>query len=276
MFNNKTLLKEKLSEIKRNDYAVPSDIEPFKFALVMMDNIGSTDPELRDLLINRIICRWIKDVLTEEQLIELLNLNLDDNHLFYKLGTLEDDSVFTRTFCALNIEEILHVHRNKNFLSHDVVNAVKEKLIQYYLREIDLRVHVDKKGWADSTSHGADALAELALCPSINGEDLIDILDSIKRRVFIGSYTYVDFEDERITTVVMNVINRNILPYSELITWIKDFKNIPKSGQHPLNFPALMNTRNFLRSLYFRLLNENNIEELVVAIKETLDGILQY
>lgn len=276
MFNNKTLLKEKLSEIKRNDYEVPSDIEPFNFALVMMDNIGSTDPELRDLLINRVISRWIRNVFSEDQLIELLNLNLDDNHLFYKIGTLKDDSVFMRTFCALNIGEILYVHRNKNFLSADVVKSVKEKLIQYYLKEIDLRGHVDKKGWADSTSHGADALAELALCPSINGEDLIHILDSIKRRVFIGSYTYVDFEDERITTVVINVINRNILPYSQLINWIKDFKNIPKSGQHPINFPAIMNTRNFLRSLYFRLLNENNIKELVVAISETLDAIIQY
>lgn len=276
MFNNKTLLKEKLSEIKRNDYEVPKDIEPFNFALVMMDNLGSTDPELRDLLINRVICRWIKNVFTEEQLIELLNLNLDDNHLFYKIGEPEDDSVFMRTFCALNIGDILYVHRNKNFLSDDVVKSVKENLIQYYLKEVDLRGHVDEKGWADSTSHGADALAELALCPSINDEDLIDILDSIKRRVFIGSYTYVDFEDERITTAVMNVINRNILPYSELIIWIKDFKNIPTSGQHPINFPAIMNTRNFLRSLYFRLLDESNIKELVVAIRETLDAIIQY
>lgn len=276
MFNNKTLLKEKLSEIKRNDYEVPSDMEPFNLTLVMMDNIGSIDPELRDLLINRVICRWIKDVLTEEQLIELLNLNLDDNHLFYNIGKLEDDSVFMRTFCALNIGEILYVHRNKNFLSDDVVKYVKERLIQYYLKEIDLRGHIAEKGWADSTSHGADALAELALCPSINAKDLTDILDSIKRKVFIGSYTYIDFEDERITTVVMNVISRNILPYSELINWIKDFKNIPKSGQHPINFPAMMNTRNFLRSLYFRLLNENNINELVVAIKETLNSIIQY
>lgn len=276
MFNNKTLLKEKLSEIKRNDYEVPSDMEPFNFTLVMMDNIGSIDPELRDLLINRVICRWIKAVLTEEQLIELLNLNLDDNHLFYNIGKLEDDSVFMRTFCALNIAEILYVHRNKNFLSDDVVKSVKERLIQYYLKEIDLRGHVAEKGWADSTSHGADALAELALCPSINAKDLTDILDSIKRKVFIGSYTYIDFEDERITTVVMNVISRNILPYSELINWIKDFKNIPKSGQHPINFPAMMNTRNFLRSLYFRLLNENNIDELVVTIKETLNSIIQY
>jgi len=38
----------------------------------------------------------------------------------------------------------------------------------------------------------------------------------------------------------------------------------------------IMNIRNFLRSLYFRLLNENNIDELVQAIKETLDCIKQY
>lgn len=276
MFNENILLKEKLSKIKRNDFAVPSDIEPFDFALTMMENIGSTDPELRDLLINRVICTWIKNVFTNDQLIELLNINMDNNHLFYKIGELEDDSVFMRSFCALNIGEILYVHRNNNFLSDDIVKSVKESVLEYYLKEVDFRGHVDEKGWADSTSHGADALVEIALCTSINHEDLVDILDAIKRKVFVSSYTYVDFEDERITTAVMSVISRNLLTSSQLINWITDFRNIPKSGKLPLDFPAIMNTRNFLRSLYFRLLDENNIKELVTSIKETLGAIIQY
>lgn len=277
MFNNHILLKEKLSEIKNNNYVVPSNISPFDFALVMMKNIGSPDPVLRDLLIHRVISRWImNNVFTNEQLIELLNINMDENHLFYKIGVQEDDSVFMRSFCVLNIGTIIYTHRNNNFLSDTTIKSVKESLIDYYLDEKDLRGYVDGKGWADSASHGADALDEIALCDSINHEDLLDILSAIKSKVCINYYTYIDFEDERITTAVVSVINRDILEHSELIDWIKDFKNIPKVGEHYIDFRIIMNIRNFLRSLYFRLLNENNLKYLTECIKATLAYIKPY
>jgi len=277
MLDNNILLKEKLSEIKMNNYIVPSDISPFDFALIMMKNIGSPDPELRDLLINRVICNWIRNnVFTNEQLIELLNINIDNNHLFYKIGEQEDDSVFMRAFCVLNIGEIIYTHRNNKFLSDTTIKHVKEILIQYYLKEKDLRAHVDNKGWADSVSHGADALNEIILCDSINHADLLDILNAIKSKICINNYTYIDFEDERITTAVVSAINRNTLEHSEIIDWIKDFKNISKTGQHHIDFRIIMNIRNFLRSLYFRLLNENNLPELIESIKETLNCIKPY
>lgn len=270
-------LKEKLSEIKNNNYLVPCDIEPFNLSLIMMDNIGSTDPELRDLLINRILGNWImNNVFTNEQLTELLILNMDNKHLFYRIGIEEDDSVFMRTFCALNIAVIIYAHRNNNFLSDEIIKSVKRNLIRYYLEENDLRGYVDKKGWADSTSHGADALDEIAQCNSTNHEDLLDILTAIKRKAFINSYTFVDFEDERITTAIVSIIKRNILENTELIEWVKSFKNIPKTGEYHVDFRIIMNIRNLLRSLYFRLLDENIMIELVDSIKETLNHIKQY
>lgn len=277
MYNNEILLKEKLSEIKKNDYTVPVDINAYDFTLIMMKNIGSTDPELRDLLIHRVISRWIMNkVFTKEQLTELLNLNMDKDHLFYKLGEIEDDSVFTRTFCMLNLATIIYVHRNDNFLSDAQVKAVKENLIEYYSKEKDLRGHVDKKGWADSASHGADALDEIVQCDCMMHDDLVDVLKSIKNKIFVNYYTYVDFEDERITTAVVSAISRNILTEVELIAWVKTFENIPKTNDYPVDFRIIMNTRNFLRSLYFRLLDENKLPELIKVIKEVLAAIKQY
>ena len=277
MFDNTILLKEKLSEIKNNNYEVPSDISPFDFALVMMKNIGSTDPELRDLLIHRVISSWImNNVFTNEQLVELLNINMDNNHLFYKVGEEENDSVFMRSFCVLNVGTIIYTHRKNKFLSDDTIRLVKEKLIEYYLKEKDLRGHVDNKGWADSASHGADALDEVAQCDSINHNDLIDILKAIKSKVCVNCYTYVDFEDERITTAAVSAINRNVLNHSEIADWIRSFKDIPKTGEYHVDFRMIMNVRNFLRSLYFRLLNEGNSQEVVELIKETLNCIKQY
>lgn len=271
MYDNNILLKEKLLEIKKNDYAVPNDVPAFDLVLSMMKNIGSTDPELRDLLIDRIIGNWTnRGVLTNEQLIDLLKISMDDNHLFYKLGLKEDDSVFKRSFCALNVSAILYAHRKNNFLSDNTVKHVKEKLIQYYSQEKDLRAYVDGKGWADSASHGADALDDLAQCSCISHDDLLEILNVIKRKICINNYTYIDFEDERITNVVISTINTKLLNHCEIIEWIKDFRNFEKTGQYQIDFHIQMNIRNFLRSLYFRLLNKDNTQAILGIILETL------
>jgi len=46
MYDDSILLKEKLSEIKKNDFIVPNDVSAFDLVQSMMKNIGSTDPEL--------------------------------------------------------------------------------------------------------------------------------------------------------------------------------------------------------------------------------------
>lgn len=277
MFEDLSLLKEKLGEIKKNNYEVPRNISPYDFTLVMMKNVGSTDPELRDLLINRVITKWIlNDVLTTEQLRELLNININEEHLFFGIGEDGTDSVFTRAFCALNIEVILSVNRNKKFLLLNEVKAVKESLVKYYRNERDYRGHVEEKGWADSTSHGADVLCEVALCEELDKSDLLDLLAAIKDKLYVNSYTYVDFEDERITTPVVNILDRKLIEISEIVEWVRSFKNIPRVGQPNIDFRAIMNIRNFLRSLYFRILERNDMKEIVEAIMETLKSITTY
>lgn len=97
MVNDKYMLKETLKEIKNNDFKVPNDLDAFELALKMMEYVGDSDPELRDMLIYEILSKWIEDgAFTFKQLKELLNISLDENHLFYKIGEEETDSVFTR------------------------------------------------------------------------------------------------------------------------------------------------------------------------------------
>lgn len=55
-----------------------------------------------------------------------------------------------------------------------------------------------------------------------------------------------------------------------MIEWIKDFRNFTKTGQIQIDFHIQMNIRNFLRSLYFRLLDKENAQPITEAIKETL------
>ncbi|MFA9462809.1 MAG: hypothetical protein ACERKN_00810 [Velocimicrobium sp.] len=52
-------LKKLLKRIKSNDCEVPYGLNPYELSLVMIDNIGDTDSELRDELILSKLSKWI-------------------------------------------------------------------------------------------------------------------------------------------------------------------------------------------------------------------------
>jgi len=219
------ILKEKLIEVENNKYLLENDEQYISIALEMMDNIGSLDSMLRDNLIYETLNQWIKNSkFIFEELESLLNISLDRFHLFHRLYEKDEDAVFKRTFSVLIVALIINKHRKENFLSEKVLYEVKDKLIEYMRNEQDVRGYVEVKGWAHSAAHTADALDELVQCICFNKNDLIDILNSIKAKVYIGYYVYVDEESERMVTVVESSFNRKILSNSEIIEWLQGFK----------------------------------------------------
>jgi hypothetical protein len=135
------VLRERLLETKRAGFAVPDGVVLRDLTLDMMRNIGSTDPELRDDLIHATLSKWIiRGVFDHALLEELLEINLDEDHLFFRIGEKEDDPVFRRSFCALNVAALIYRHRQSPFLADDRLKHVKERFIEYYSREKDLRV----------------------------------------------------------------------------------------------------------------------------------------
>lgn len=271
MVKNKYMLKETLKEIKNNDFKVPNDLNTFELALKMIEYVGDSDPELRDMLIYEILSKWIEDgAFTSKQLKELLNISLDENHLFYKIGEEETDSVFTRSFSVLIVAAIIYFHRKENFLSGSELKNVKEKTVEYMICEKDVRGYVKDSGWAHSAAHTADALDQLAQCEGIEKKDLLDILEAIKTKVCISSYCYVNQEDERMAVAIISAISRSLLNNEEITNWIKSFEDIKKTNPCPEYHNLLINIKNFLRSIYFRLIYENNHEAISEAIKEKL------
>ncbi|MCK4258423.1 MAG: DUF2785 domain-containing protein [Halanaerobiales bacterium] len=273
----RSLLIEKLKAIKENEYKVPEKENPFDLVIKMMNFIGDTDGYFRDTLIYSTLANWIIDgVFDSDELYQILNLSLDENHLFYKIGAKDDDSVFTRTFSALVIPLVLYVHKKSAFLSLEDLDMVKDKLICYIITEEDVRGYDRDKGWIHGMAHAADGLDELAKCSEINDEDLKTILQVIHKKMTINDYVYVNDEDERMVTAVISILERNIVAESEIISWIENFSNINKIGRYPEDGIVYLNTKNILRSLYFRLLRKEEYEKYVKAIKGVLDGISKF
>ncbi|PFA17813.1 MULTISPECIES: DUF2785 domain-containing protein [Bacillus cereus group] len=262
-------LKQELQQIKNNNYAVPEDVDAYPYAQWMLDSIGSPDADLRDDLIYSTIERWITgEVFRQKELRGLLLQTLSPDYLFYKIGEKGTDSVFKRAFSILIPPLILSVHEKEPFLSEEQLYSVAEQVFEYVYLEQDVRGYVEGKGWAHSTAHAADALNALARTIR-NREFSHAILAAVRHKVRLHDYVYINFEDERLVTAVMSVWNQNILTEEEWNKWLHTFTIIEEASVSQ-NDILVQNIRSFLRSLYFRALEQEGNSSFTIAIRETL------
>lgn len=262
-------LKEKLIAITENGYQAPPDT--FQLAQEMIHNIGSVDAELRDDLIYTTLSHWIPGhSLTAYELEQLLPVILDTQHLHFKLGENNTDSVFTRSFSMLVIPLILMRHRESPFLSSEQIHQIKEKVLYSIQEERDYRGYDEEKGWAHAIAHGADALDDLAQCSELDNKDLLTILKLVYDKITITDRIYSDGEDERMVRPVISILNRKILSQTYVEQWIQSFADIEKNPEFLPAFKQKNNIKNFLKSLYFRVKFYKTDANLCPTIEQTL------
>jgi hypothetical protein len=237
----------------------------------MVDNIGTIDSELRDNLIYLSFIKLInKAYLNDMQVQNILETCLDNNHLFYGIGELNNDSVFTRSFSSLVITIILSKDKDVRFLSEKSVLRAIESSMSYLEQERDTRGYVEGKGWAHSIAHGADLLVSAIRHPNFSTGQFTRCLDTIHNCLFKDA-TYIDDEDERLIFAIESLIDKK-MGEKMLEQWIlkifNDLETIHRNEGFSLNyFRKKMNTMNFLKTLYFRLGFKNigsNARDLIV------------
>lgn len=254
--------------IEDNEYAVPEGVNPYELSVDMMEYIGDIDGEFRDDLICSILLDWIMtDVLTPEEAHYIFLIALDEKHIFNGLGKV-GDTVFDRTFSVLVSSCIIYKH--KNFLPDNDILKAFNKVLKFYNEDKDVRGFVEGKGWAHGAAHGADALMELAKCEVIGYEQLKEILNAIYKKININYYGYINNEDERMISAVKEVLERDIIPVEEIEEWIRSFGKIEKTGILPDDLFIEFNVTLFLKSLYFRLVDNTKYEQLAKIVKEVL------
>ncbi|MFE6075490.1 DUF2785 domain-containing protein [Paenibacillus sp. NPDC057886] len=267
-------LKEKLILIKEYGYQAPPDT--FHLIQEMMINIGSLDAQLRDELIYTTLSNWIPgNSLTANELEQLLPVVLDKNHLHFRLGETNTDSVFTRSFSMLVIPLLFMRHRESPFLSREHIHQIKENVFYNVQKERDYRGYVEEKGWAHAIAHAADALDELAQCSELDQNDLLTILDLVYEKMTITDRVYSDGEDERMVKSIISVLDRKILSQSYVEQWIQRFGDVEKNPEFHPAFKQKNNIKNFLKSLYFRVKFYKVDANLCPTIEHTLYKVEQ-
>ncbi|SFA85415.1 MULTISPECIES: DUF2785 domain-containing protein [unclassified Bacillus (in: firmicutes)] len=241
----------------------------------MVDQIGSPDSELRDKLIYGTFCKLINDgYLTESQLSNLLVTLLDDQHLFFKIGEKDTDSVFTRSFSASVIALILYKDREQQSLSDILIKQAIESGLTYLQNEVDTRGHVEGKGWAHAVAHGADLLDEAIRHPLFHMDMAEKSLRTIEKCLTNGQ-AYFNEEDERLITPIEALLEIG-LNDSLLSNWLigislKLAEIRKEEGFSIFYFRKKTTFNSFIKTLYFRLKYRN----IGTEIRGTIENILK-
>lgn len=243
-----------LQRIEKEHYQLREGEQLQDIMTLMLQYIGDSDPKLRDELIYPTFFEWIHEEnrFTETELRSLLAVLTDEQHLFYHIGREGDQSVFTRTFSVLPIALIVQCHREQPFLDHAEFQHLKHSLLRYYNEEKDLRGYLREGGWAHSAAHGADALVELVQCPESDAAVQHEVLAAVQGMLYNGIHIFNEEEDERIVSIVDTMIDKGLLQQQEIADWIRGLTQCvdwPRSRGQSI---ARVNSKNFLRCLYFR------------------------
>ncbi len=252
--DTRTKLMLDLQRIEKDEYQLREGEQHQDFLPLLLQYIGDPQPELRDNLIYPMFYMWMKEEnrFSGEELRSLLSVLTDNNHLFYHIGSEEDQSVFTRTFSALPIALIVQRHRQNPFFTQVEIEQLLHTMLRYYKEEKDLRGYLLEGGWAHSVSHGADVLAELVQCKECSAVMLREILVAISEKLDNGRHIFRDEDDERLVNIVDAIIDNELLPHQEIADWVSSLAqccNLPRSRSQVI---TRVNNKNFIRSLYFR------------------------
>ncbi|MFD2043259.1 DUF2785 domain-containing protein [Ornithinibacillus salinisoli] len=274
----KSLLKQRLLELKYNNFQDLDVDELLPLMNAMLKYIGDTDPDLRDTLIYSSFSSLILEGrYSNENLRKLLVTSVSNDYLFYGIGRRQDDSVFKRSFSTLIIALILHVNIQKNFLSLVDMEEVADRLINYLEKEVDVRGLVDEKGWAHSIAHVADAMDEL-----VNQKLLLEsyrkkVMQTIINKMCYDDDYYLFEENERMVVPVISILRQgtNQFLLIEGIRQIAEDLREKYSSDEKSCLIYRYNFKQFLQSLYFHLEAIDLCEDIRREVKKALKVINQ-
>lgn len=240
------------------DFKVPNGHTVAQLTPELLGFLGSTDIDVRDPFGYMILAHWIvrdrhyaPDDLRRlrDQLIANLEQGIGEN------GT---DSVFLRSFSMLMLSVIVYRDNQESFLSPDEVRALLDKSLWYFQAEGDLRGYLPDKGWAHTVAHTADAFKFLARNLHTTANDHRRILSAIADKMLLPvAHTYIYGEDERLVSALIDVLKRETLTLDDWSAWVERFttwKGTWEEGDFVTTIHApWYNTKNLLRSFYFRL-----------------------
>jgi len=276
-----------LDQIILHQFEIPAEGNAADYLPGLMTNLGSPDSDLRECSLD-VLWTWISRPYYSDS--ELLNIAQQmASNMTAGLGEKGSDSVFLRAFSTLILAATLEVDIDRYeksqppLFTEDHIHSWLEITFKLLREEKDLRGYVEDKGWVHCTAHTGDLLGDFAVHPCLGKHELEEILNTLQVRITTPvEQVFVHNEEERLSGVVMNILQRNLVTEDFFCAWFEGF--VSPSGHmdwkeaftHPHWNCARVNTKVFLRSIYFFLLvgYKDKPEHRKVEMVERLKPIL--
>jgi len=245
--------------IKASDFAVPEGRRAADLLLALDPLLASPDPVLRDDIGYTAAARWIY----RERRLSPDELRRVTEHwranLRRGLGEQGTDSVFLRSFSALDLSVLAALDLQAPFLDDRQFGALFDDALDYFTRERDVRGFDAARGWMHSVAHTADLLKFLARSPKLPADGQARLLDAIDRKLDAIDAVLVWGDQSRLAAVLASLARREDLDRDAFATWLDPFVERSKAlwANGPLVEPGLFarvqNAKLVLGSLFVQL-----------------------
>jgi len=219
--------------------------------------IGSPDSELRDELAFRIFVESLyANNWSQNDLNEVVKKLISNDYLFFYIGEVGKESIYTRSFSALWLSYLLKVDTQRSFLKEEECKAVFDKISTYLIREYDTRGLVENEGWANAVTHAADLYISIILHPQFEMRFVPPILQGISKSIWAGN-VFVDDEEQRLAGVI-KLLQKIDYPEDVLVEWIEQLFDklefhLYERGYTRDYFKAKTNSIHLMQAIYFKL-----------------------
>ena len=262
--------------IVKTGYAVPSGETAFGLLKEMNALLASTDPVLRDDVAYGAAERWIvrQKLLTPDEQRAIMKLWTDN--LASGLGESGTDSVFRRSFSALNLSLMAAVDNARPFMSNEDFDGLLARALDYLARERDVRGYDATKGWIHTPAHTADLLKFLARSSKLATAVQAQLLRAISDKCGAVGQTFAWGEDERLAQVVRSIVRRPDLDAAAFDAWISEAEQAHKQlwvkapSIDPAKFPHVQNLKGVLRAAFTALAADSDLPPASAQARDRL------
>jgi hypothetical protein len=244
-------------------FVVPAGRTAVDMLIDMNQLLASNDPVLRDAVAYSAAERWIfrEHRLSAADLRVLLRLwsrNLDDG-----LGTAGDDRVFKRSFSALCLSLIAAADLSEPLLDPAEFRAFFDRMLDYFLRERDLRGFDAVHGWTHTVAHTSDVLKLLSRNPKLAPGSDARLLAAVRAKLESHDAVFAWGESDRIALALQSALRRPDADAAALTAWTQYWatahQDLWAKGPQvdPRRFAVVENATQVMRSLLAALSMES-------------------
>lgn len=266
--------------LAQNRFEVPPGESAYGLLVEMNDLLGSTDPVLRDDVAYGAAARWMyrERRLTAGQQKHIVGMWT--SNLSAGIGEAGTDSVFRRSFSALNLSIAAAADLQAPFLSQAEFDNLLAAALTYFARERDTRGYDAVKGWMHTPAHTADLLKFLARNPKLPISSQSRLLNGVAEKCAAVGHTWAWGEGERLAQVVRSIVRRADFDAQVFEAWVGNVDADRKAlwarapAIDPARFPAVQNTLDVLRATFVALSGDSDLPPAAVQARSRLLELL--